>query len=348
MKRIAALLLFIFLFGITMPAFANIESFLEELEEEETKTESTPKEKLPPKKPLPPPAKPDNPKDKPPPPHNKPLPPPVKHNPSYTGAGDALCLGLCADVLFDSTVELFAELLSELIVGTWLKANTNLTYGRFPYCPEGYIQPNITFDAEKGITETKKIGFKDYRGYAEISAFGIAFTKITEPEETDSGRNAALIKFKHVFDELSYGVDAEVHTYLLKCIGLDGEFWNVSDSSGFLSGGRAGFRISCVQTNYFVLGMYFHGLMWSSSKLMFGGALGFDCELYPTEPLVLMARFGVQTLENDIDILEADVSLGFIIDRFEIFAAYRFWLLLTDYSEDHPYHGGRVGVRTYF
>jgi hypothetical protein len=351
MKRTAVFLLILFFISLCLPSFANIRSLLEEIEEEETenttKTTPEPQEKTPPKKPLPPPPAPTNPpKGKPYPPKSSPKPvhtPPEKHH-HYNPNDTAVCLDACTGILLDETIDLFAELLADFIVGTWFKLNSIISFGSYPYCPEGYIRQDLS----NGYNQTNSANIKLYRGYAELSAFGMSFTKKTPQNNASSNASApGIIRFKNIFDELSYGMDAEIHTYLLKCIGLDGEFWTINDSSGTLTGARTGLRISTIQAEQFSSGFYCHGLMWYNAAFLFGCALGLDLELYPCDPVVIQARSGVQLFDDDLLFLEADASLGFIIDRFEIFVAYRMWMLLgADYY--HPYHGGRVGLRTYF
>lgn len=354
MKKLTLPLLFIFLFNICMPSFANIESFLEEIEEEEkttsTKPEPAPKEKLPQPKPAAPaPAPPHYPKEKPLPPRNKPLPPPVTkphYAPSHSSSDDSLCLGLCADVLFDSAIEILAQVITDVLFNTWFTLNANLNFGSYPYCEEGYLQSGLKNKDNSGLSQPYKTnGLKLYRGYIDVSAFAMSFTKQTT--STDS-TNPAKITFRHIFDELSYGVDAEIHTYLVKYIGLDAEAWTIGDTSGRLSGGRLGARFSGIQTEHFAFGAYFHAVFWHTSKLLEGGALGLDFEIYPAEPVIILARSGLQILDDDLTFFETDISFGFIIDRFEVFGAYRLWLLIKENAASHPYHGGRVGIRTYF
>ena len=75
---------------------------------------------------------------------------------------------------------------------------------------------------------------------------------------------------------------------------------------------------------------------------------GFELKSYPFKPLAVKWNFGWQFYENDVFVLDSDLQAGIMLDRFEIFAGWRYLETGTENADSTCWHGTSSGIRIHF
>jgi len=115
-----------------------------------------------------------------------------------------------------------------------------------------------------------------------------------------------------------------------------------------------GGQLFLLQTNPLMISFIFQGAKWYGNEipksLNSGTTIGFDFHSYPIKPLAIQWLGTWSYFDNNVGIYESNLNLGVFINRFEIYAAWRYMEVYnseTDNKSDH-WHGFGLGTKIYF
>lgn len=120
------------------------------------------------------------------------------------------------------------------------------------------------------------------------------------------------------------------------------ETWTLYDGTQMLGGYRLGGTFSLVQADPANIAFYGQLNGWYGHLERQGAALGLRLRTYPLRSLVVEGRIGVQAFEG-FSVIEAEIQLGWMLGRYEVFAGARRWTL----SETASYTGVSGGLRVW-
>src|SRR5574344_48259 len=204
------------------------------------------------------------------------------------------------------------ELLIQLIAIGWFYNNFTARYTAYPYADGGkYIVFNSSTLA--GASPMSENTTRMSRFSADTSAVWLG--------------------------ELGFGNESTFEGFL--AAGLGPYFQNliVNDSSNNSTGNvRLGGQISLFQTNPLSLALI---LQWShfygaaaQSLPQNGFAYGAVFRSYPFNPLVFEWRISAQDFSDNVAITDSNLQAGFMLERFEVFAAWRAMWIGNDERND--------------
>ena len=219
--------------------------------------------------------------------------------------------------------DFFTELIVEIWSVLWAINNLSVEFGDYPYATDmDYIRfnPNAT-----GLYNAK-----NYRGVFNAGALFMSF-----PTKT----------------EISYGVQTSFKAYIYKFFGPDAEIYTLSKNfslNNAVLGSRLGLRFSTFQFKYICMATYWQWIHWALAENQNGFVFGIDYEIYPVKPIIIRGRVGFVFLKDDT-FVEFDNTLGFIVNRYEVYVGHRAWLNAQEpHINSKDLSGLTAGMRIYF
>jgi hypothetical protein len=227
----------------------------------------------------------------------------------------------------DSTNSL-TEFLIQLIAIGWFYNNFTARYTAYPYANGNkYIVFNSS--ALAGSSSTSEYTTRMSRFSADTSAVWLG--------------------------DLGFGNESTFEGFLAAGLGPYFENLIVNDSSNNSTGNiRLGGQISLFQSNPLSLALIFQ---WShfygdaaTSLPQNGFAYGAIFRSYPFNPIVLEWRISAQDFSDNVVITDSNLQAGFMLERFEIFAAWRAMWIGNNERNDvtDRWDGATLGARVYF
>ena len=126
-----------------------------------------------------------------------------------------------------------------------------------------------------------------------------------------------------------------------------------SDGNDLADNLKIGLQLSIIQTDFLSASLLIQYSKWygtNMNSLYRGCGASFILRSYPVKPIVLEWKVGWQNYHGHFRVYESDLHLGVMLNRFEIFAAWK----TLDFSKREKFpnlddvHGISLGVRTYF
>ncbi|MBR1403288.1 MAG: hypothetical protein IJ558_03855 [Treponema sp.] len=122
---------------------------------------------------------------------------------------------------------------------------------------------------------------------------------------------------------------------------------------GFRDNVKIGGQLSLLQTNIFsatLIVLYTNWLTEHFADFKRGCNVGFLLRSYPIRPLVIEWRFGWQLYSGDFQVSESDFHVGYMLNRYELFASFKSLMFLNTEDDDFfdDFYGLSLGARVYF
>ncbi len=238
--------------------------------------------------------------------------------------------------------------IGKAIGSIWIAHNLSAFYSSYPYehSGEGNFICNLPVFEEMFNKEKPDVN-EDKESTLEIDTT----CEMNPPPEFDHTYFITTdIGGQWARDEGS-GIFATLRGKITRIIGPEIEYKRIIDDDNHLDYLAIGLNLSIFQHNYFSPDFYLQYARMSGIAALSGVAFGVIANLYPVKPLHIMIRIGKQfyseqeseEVYRQIDFIDFEWQIGFMLNRFELFAGYRH--IETDYAA----LGGPIcGIRFWF
>ena len=175
---------------------------------------------------------------------------------------------------------------------------------------------------------------------------------------TDAGRNRnrfSLGTSLVYLNELGIGNESTFEGLFFPYFGPYFENLALYSREGFCDNIKLGGQLSLLQTNLLsinFLALYTSWFGQGMEDFRNGYGLGLVLRSYPIKPLVVEWKFNFQNYSHDFEVFESNLQAGFMLSRYEFFAAWKV-LSFSNTSKNNAchfgnFHGFTIGTRVYF
>ena len=243
----------------------------------------------------------------------------------------------------DSAESSLAQFFAEIFAYLWL---FNI-YAR--YCPYPYSDDS-----------TKYLVYADFGSDSNDTEIPPDVETFPVPERTRKHRfslDTSAVWLK----ELGIGNETRFDSMLFPVVGLYAKNFILYDhihNEGSMGNVNLGINFPLFQTNPLSLSVKIGWARWYNdvTQILKDGAfvLGAEWKSYPFKPLTLRWDIDWQIFPDsdgdvsDVYVFNSDVQMGIMIERFEVFAGWKYMSTGTGNSDSAHWHGVNTGIRMHF
>lgn len=223
----------------------------------------------------------------------------------------------------DGGGSIFGEILFQIFRLIWFYNNSATTYGEYPYAERNFVHmPIAGLAMMTGETTGYPAREKNHWYSAELQGF----------------------RLEGIGDGTWFTLRGNAWRFFGPYI--DGIL--ILDDKSWFQAARIGASFTLFQSDPLSMNLYGQWNSWNGILDKNGASLGFDIQSFPVKPLALHARMGFQTF-NRFAVAEAEVRAGILVERWEVFAGWRWWDLQTvKGSHIKDYSGPFAGTAVWF